>query len=189
MTVQRRILWQLGQLERPSQLQSTRKQKEEDDMVGITKRDPMLDLLYQLEQRMGRGFNDAFRAFEWPVPEAATTAWLPLVDIFEEPDAIRLAAEIPGVNPEDVKISVESNLLTIKGTKEQVAEEKAEKVHRYERTYGAFERTFRLSASIDANKIKATYNLGVLTITLPKAETARPHLIEVEVRPEKALKA
>jgi HSP20 family protein len=159
-------------------------------MVGITKRDPMVDLLYQLEQRMGRIFNgEPLRGFEWPVPEAATTAWLPLVDIFEEPDVIRLVAEVPGVRPEDVTIAVENNLLTIKGTKEQVAETKAEKVHRYERTYGAFERTFRLSASIDPSKIKATYNLGVLTITLPKAETARPHLIKVEVSPEKALKA
>src|SRR5437773_8865598 len=96
-------------------------------MVGITKRDPMLDLLYQLEQRMGRSFNEPLRAFEWPVPEAATTAWMPLVDIFEEPDVIRLVAEIPGVKPEDVKISVEGNLLTVKGTKEQVAEEKDRK--------------------------------------------------------------
>src|SRR5881396_1036061 len=127
-------------------------------MFSVTQRDPMLDLLHHLEHRIGRTFNEPFRASEWPVPEAVTTAWLPLVDIFEEPDAIR-----------------------------QVAEEKAEKVHRYERTYGAFERTFRLSASIDANKIKATYNLGVLTITLPKAETAKPHLITVEVTPEKAL--
>src|SRR3989442_13800519 len=102
----------------------------------------MLDLLYHLEQRRGRTFKEPLAAFEWPVAEAGTTAWLPLVDIFEEPDVIRLVAEIPGVKPEDVKISVESNLLTIKGTKEQVAEERAEKVHRYERTYGAFERTF-----------------------------------------------
>jgi HSP20 family protein len=156
-------------------------------MVGMTKRDPMVDVLYQLEQRMGRNFSEPFRAFEWPAPEAATTAWLPLVDIFEEPDSIRLIAEIPGVRPEEVKISVEGNLLTITGTKQQVAEERAEKVHRYERTYGAFERTFRLSASIDPKNIKATYGLGVLTITLPKAETAKPHLIEVEVTPEKAL--
>ena len=156
-------------------------------MFGTTQRDPMLDLLYQLERRTGRIFNEPFRTFDWPAPEAATVAWLPLVDIFEEPDAICLVAEVPGVRPSDVKISVEDNLLTIKGTKEQVPEEKAEKVHRYERTYGAFERTFRLSASIDANKIKATYNLGVLTITLPKAETAKPHLITVEVTPEKAL--
>lgn len=158
-------------------------------MVGITQREPTLELLHQLEHRMGRIFNDPFRAFEWPVHEAATTAWQPLVDIFEEPDLIRLVAEIPGVKPEDVKISVESNLLTIKGTKEQVAEEKAEKVHRYERTYGAFERSFRLSASIDPNKIKASYGLGVLTIALPKAETAKPHLITVELTAEKALKA
>jgi HSP20 family protein len=148
----------------------------------------MLDLLQQLEQRMGR-INGPYRTFESAVPEAATTAWLPLVDIFEEPDMIRLVAEIPGVKPEEVKISVEGNLLTIQGNKEQVAEEKAEKVHRYERTYGAFERTFRLSSSIDPSKIKATYNLGVLTVTLPKAETAKPHLINVEVRPEKALNA
>src|SRR2546422_4956518 len=158
-------------------------------MFSVTQRDPTLELLHQLEHRMGRIYNDPFRAFQWPVHEAATTAWQPLVDIFEEPEVIRLVAEVPGVRPEDVKITVENDLLTIKGTKEQVAEEKAEKVHRYERTYGAFERTFRLSTSIDPNKIKATYNLGVLTITLPKAETAKPHLITVEVTTEKALKA
>ena len=151
-------------------------------MVGMTKRDQMQDLLYQLEHRMGRTFNEPFRGFEWTNPETATGAtWLPLVDIFEETDEIRLVAEVPGVKPEDVKISVEGNLLTIKGTKEQVAEEKAERVHRYERTYGAFERTFTLAASIDPNKIRATYNLGVLTISLPKAETAKPHLIKVEI--------
>jgi HSP20 family protein len=151
-------------------------------MVGMTKRDQMQDLLYQLEHRMGRTFNEPFRGFEWTNPETATGAtWLPLVDIFEETDEIRLVAEVPGVKPEDVKISVEGNLLTIKGTKEQVAEEKAERVHRYERTYGAFERTFTLAASIDPSKIRATYNLGVLTITLPKAETAKPHLIKVEI--------
>jgi HSP20 family protein len=159
-------------------------------MVGITQRDPTVELLHHLEHRMNRLYNDPFRAFEWPVHEAATTAWQPLVDIFEEPETIRLVAEVPGVQPEDVKISVEANLLTIRGTKEQAVEEKAEKVHRYERTYGDFERTFRLSASIDPTKIKATYNLGVLTITLPKAETAKPHLIKVEVtQPKKALNA
>ncbi len=83
-------------------------------MVGIMTRDPMLDLLHQLEHRMGRTFNgEPLRASEWSVPEAATTAWLPLVDIFEEPDVIRLVAEVPGVRPEDVKISVEGNLLTM----------------------------------------------------------------------------
>jgi HSP20 family protein len=158
-------------------------------MFGTTTRDPMFDLLYQLQRRAGQNFNEPFRAFDGSVPEAAAAAWQPPVDIFEEPDAIRLVAEVPGVRPEDVKISVEGNLLTIRGVKEQVAETKAERVHRYERTYGAFERTFTLAASIDPSKIRATYTLGVLTITLPKAETAKPHLITVEVTPEKALQA
>src|SRR3989442_11984993 len=102
-------------------------------MVGITTRDPMLELLHHLEHRMGRTVNgELLRASEWPVPEAATAAWLPLVDIFEEPDVIRLVAEVHGVRSEGVKISVESNQLTTTGTKEQVGQEKAEKVHRYE---------------------------------------------------------
>ena len=158
-------------------------------MFATTTRDPMLDLLYHLQRRTGQNFNEPFRAFDWSAPEATTAAWQPAVDIFEESDAIRLVAEVPGVRPEDVKISVEGNLLSIRGMKEQVAEAKAEKVHRYERTYGTFERTFTLAASIDPRKIKATYTLGVLTIMLPKAEAAKPHLIKVEVTPEKALQA
>jgi HSP20 family protein len=158
-------------------------------MFGTTTRDPMLDLLYQLQRRAGQNFNGPFRAFDGSVPEATTAAWQPPVDIFEEPDAIRLVAEVPGVRPEDVTISVDGNLLTIGGMKEQVPETKAEAVHRYERTYGAFERSFTLAASIDPSKIKATYTLGVLTIMLPKAETAKPHRIKVEVTSEKALQA
>jgi len=140
----------------------------------------MIDLLYQLQRRTSQNFNEPFRTFDWSAPEATTAAWQPVVDIFEEPDAIRLVAEVPGVRPDDVKISVEGNLLTVRGVKEQVAENKAEKVHRYERTYGAFERSFTLAASIDPNKIKATYALGVLTITLPKAETVKPRKVQIK---------
>ena len=129
----------------------------------------------------------------WPSqPEengALTAAWSPACDVFEDKESVKIVIEIPGVKPQDVKISIENQVLTVRGEKKQVAEEKTERVHRYERTYGAFERTFRLSASIDPKKIKATYNLGVLTITLPKAETAKPHLIEVELTPQKALNA
>jgi HSP20 family protein len=147
----------------------------------------MLDLLYLLERRMGRIFNEPFRAFDL-TPVEAPAAWVPLVDIFEENDRIRLVAEVPGVKPEDLKISVEANLLTIKGAKEQVAEEKAEKVHRYEREYGTFARTFTLPATVDPEKIKAAYENGVLTVTLPKVEAAKPHLVAIESTPPKALK-
>jgi len=156
-------------------------------MFGRTMRDPVL--LYPVQRRTGEVFREPFRPFEGSVPDAATAVWQPVVDIFEEPHAIRLVAEVPGVSPEDVKISVEGTLLTIRGTKERVAETEGEKVHRYERTYGAFERTFTLAPSIDPSEIRATYTLGVLTINLPKAETAKPHLIRVEVAPAKALPA
>jgi len=154
--------------------------------MTLTRWDPFRDLV-NLQERMNRLFEDSMSRSKTTDQEMPMGAWTPPVDIFEEPDVIRLVAEVPGVKPEDVKISVEGNLLTIEGIKQQVAEEKAEKVHRYERTYGAFERTFTLAASIDSNKIKATYNLGVLTVTLPKAETAKPYLIKVEVTPETAL--
>jgi HSP20 family protein len=158
-------------------------------MFGVTTRDPMFDLLYRLERRMGRLFNEPFAFAEWDGPDVVAAAWTPLVDIFEEPEFIRLVAEVPGVKPEDVQITVESNVLTIKGTKQQVAEEKAEKVHRYERTYGAFERTFTLPATVAADKIKATYEHGILTILLPKVEAAKAQVIKIEVAPpQKALK-
>jgi HSP20 family protein len=120
----------------------------------------------------------------------AATAWTPVVDILEEPEFLRITAEIPGVKAEDVKISVEGNVLTIAGTKEQVAEEKAEKVYRYERSFGTFERSFTLPATVDAEHIKANYDNGVLHLILPKVEKAKPRLVKVEVgKPEKALKA
>jgi HSP20 family protein len=161
-------------------------------MFGVirkTGRDPMLDLLYTLERRMGRTLNEPFAGFDWQLGDVATAAWTPVVDIFEEPEFVRIVAEVPGVKPEDVQILVAGNVLTIQGTKEQVAEQKAEKVHRYERTYGSFERSFTLPATVDAEHIKATYDMGVLTLVLPKVEKAKPRQIKVEISAEKKLKA
>jgi len=162
-------------------------------MFGIIRKpvqDPMLDLLYNLERRMGRVFNGSLGGFDWQFGDVATAAWTPVVDIFEEPEFVRIVAEVPGVKPEDVKILVEANVLTIQGTKEQVAEQKAEKVHRYERTYGSFERSFTLPATVDLEHIKATYEMGLLTLVLPKVEKAKPRQIKVEITAEKkSLKA
>ena len=161
-------------------------------MFGIIRkpgRDPMLDLLEMLERRMGRTLNVPVGGFDWQLGDAATAAWTPVVDIFEEPELVRIVAEVPGVKPEDVKILVEANVLTIQGTKEMVAEVKAEKVHRYERTFGAFERSFTLPATVDAEHIKATYDMGVLTLALPKVEKAKPRQIKIEISAEKKLKA
>jgi HSP20 family protein len=139
--------------------------------------------------RINRLLNDAFGALDWQYRDSAGASWVPPVDIFEDSEAIRIMAELPGVRPDDVKISLEGNVLTIHGQKQQIAEERTERVHRYERTYGVFERTFSLPASVDANKIKAQYDVGVLTVTLPKAERARPRQIQVDVAPSQEQKS
>jgi HSP20 family protein len=137
--------------------------------------------VFDLTNRISRLLSDTLGGLDWQLRDSAAAAWVPPVDILEEADAIRIMAEVPGVKPEDVKISVEGNVLTIHGTKQQVAEERTERVHRYERTYGVFERSFTLPATVDASGIKAAYEHGVLTVTLPKAEKARPRQIPVQV--------
>jgi len=141
----------------------------------------MVSNAYGLERRINRFLNDAFGTPNWEYRDGTRTSWVPPVDVFEDANGIRILAEVPGVRPEDVKISVENDVLTIQGAKRETAEEKTEQVHRYERAYGVFERTFTLPNTVDAANIKATYEHGVLRITLPKAEKARPRQIQVQV--------
>jgi HSP20 family protein len=152
-------------------------------MFAITRapvRDSAQDFV-TLGNRINRMLNDVLFNSDWQYRDSAVSSWVPPVDVLEQDDAIRIMAELPGVKPEDVKISLEGNVLTIHGTKQQIAEEKTERVHRYERSYGAFERTFTLPATVDSATIKAGYDNGVLTVTLPKAEQAKPRQIEVQV--------
>ena len=128
---------------------------------------------FQALRRLGNVLDEAFES------GAITSAWYPAVDIFEDKDAVKIMAELPGVKPEDVKLSLENNLLTIRGEKKQEAEERNERVHRYERSYGSFERAFVLPSTVDGEKISAEYRDGVLTVTVPKAERARPREIPV----------
>ena len=119
----------------------------------------------------------------WPAGNGvSTSAWLPSVDVFEDKESLKIVAELPGLKPEDVKITLENSTLTLRGEKKQVAEEKTERVHRYERSYGSFERSFSLPNTVDADKVAASFENGVLTITLPKAEKAKPREIAVAAR-------
>ncbi|HEY7637149.1 MAG TPA: Hsp20/alpha crystallin family protein [Gemmatimonadales bacterium] len=130
---------------------------------------------------LSRLLDDAFQG--WPFGAdsgTVTSAWFPPSDIFEDERAVKIVAEIPGVRSEDVKITLENNLLTIRGEKRQEAEEGNERVHRYERSYGSFERTFALPRSVDPDQIQASNENGVLTVTLPKVEKARPREIPVQ---------
>ena len=133
-------------------------------------------------RRLNRMLDDVFSG--WPMGEESgtiTSAWTPAVDIFEDAEGVKIVMEVPGVKPEDVKLSLEDGTLTIRGEKKQVAEEKTERVHRYERSYGSFERTFSLPTSVDPDRIEARHENGLLTVRLPKVERAKPRQIEVKV--------
>ena len=111
-----------------------------------------------------------------------TSYWTPAVDIAEQENEYAVKVELPGVSKEDVKISLESNILTIKGEKKQEKEETKKNLHRVERSYGMFQRSFTLPSTVKSDKIDATFIDGVLTITLPKVEEAKPKQIEVKVK-------
>ena len=111
----------------------------------------------------------------------AEGTWHPSVDISENENAFVLKAELPGVNREDINIDINNETLTLKGEKK--FEEKTEKENyvRVERSYGSFSRTFALSDKVDTENVKASYKDGVLEVTLPKKEEAKPKEIKVEV--------
>jgi HSP20 family protein len=145
---------------------------------------PVLPEMTTMARRLNRLLDEAFQAPQWSREDSGsvTSAWLPAVDVFEEKDTVKIMAELPGVKADEVKISLENGVLTIRGEKKQTAEEHTERVHRYERCYGVFERSFTVPTTIDADHIKATYEDGVLTLTLPKIERAKPRQISVEVQ-------
>jgi HSP20 family protein len=132
-----------------------------------------------LQNRMDRLMTDLMGP--WAEGNSLAASWLPPVDVFEGKEALKIVAELPGVKPEDVKISLENRTLTLRGEKKQVAEETTEKIHRYERAYGSFERTFTLPGTVNPEQIQATYAEGLLTIVLPKAEQAKPREIPVKI--------
>ena len=128
--------------------------------------------------RLSRMVDEAF-ASPWNGGGTIGSAWVPSCDVYEDKENLKIVLEVPGVSADDVKLSVENQVLTIQGEKRQVAEETSERWHRYERTYGNFERMFTLPASVDVDLIQAKVENGLLTVTLPKAEKAKPRQIAV----------
>jgi HSP20 family protein len=106
--------------------------------------------------------------------------WAPAVDMFETKDDLMVRVELPGMTEKDVELSITGDVLTIKGERGAGADEH-ESVHRSERWYGKFERTLTLPIPIQADKVKATYRDGVLSIQLPKAEEVKPRAIKIDV--------
>ena len=147
--------------------------------MAMVRWEPVRDLL-TLSERMNRMFDPNFRGAsedDW----ALGGSWAPAVDIYEKDGNIVLKAELPGVDPKDVDVRVENNLLTLRGERKFDNEVKRDNYHRVERSYGSFSRSFTLPNVVDTANIKAEYRDGVLHMTLPKREEAKPRQIQINV--------
>ncbi|MCD6254045.1 MAG: Hsp20/alpha crystallin family protein [Thermotogae bacterium] len=130
----------------------------------------------ELQREIDRLFDDFFRT-----ERREHTSFLPDVDIYEDDNKIYVEVEVPGMNKEDVKVKIEDNVLTIFGEKKQEKESKKHNYHVVERSYGTFQRSFALPDYVDTEKIKASYDKGVLKIEIPKKESAKPKVIDVKI--------
>jgi HSP20 family protein len=133
------------------------------------------DRLASLHEEMDRmfDFSPFFRS------TGSFSRWSPAVDVYQDRDQFTVVAELPGMKKEEIEISLHDGALTISG--ERKREDSNKESYRTERYVGRFQRSLTLPAAVDANKVKATYQDGILKVVLPKAEEAKPKQIEVSV--------
>ncbi len=149
----------------------------QDEMVQMDPMSPILAQALGLQaQRQGSG-------------RAATTAWAPALDISERKDAYLVTVELPGVETDDLQITLEDGLLTIQGERHFAHDSSEQQFHRVERRYGAFRRSITLPAHVMAEGIEASFENGVLQIVVPKMEEAKPKRIQVRPGPVEVLAA
>jgi HSP20 family protein len=137
----------------------------------LTRWDPFRDLK-AVEEEFDRLAGRAF----------ARNAWVPSMDVRETDDRFEVKVDLPGIEPEAVGVTFEDGMLSITGRRELSNEQKGETWHRIERSYGTFARSIRLPQTADSDRIEATFDKGVLTVSVPKVEQAKPRQIEVRAR-------
>lgn len=143
--------------------------------------DPTRDMNL-LQERMNKLFEDSLRRGRTTDQEHPMGTWMPAVDIYETDDRIVLKADLPGVDQSGIDLRIEDNTLILRGERKFAHEERKEDFLRIERTYGSFQRTFRLPSSVDQGRVKATHDDGVLEVVLLKKEDSRPQAIKVEIK-------
>jgi HSP20 family protein len=147
--------------------------------TAITRWAPSTDPFRSSFNRMlEQTFNDFFTAR--PADDVANRGWLPAVDIRETDETLALLVDLPGMKREDVEITLENGTLTLRGERKFEKDVKEENYHRIERVYGNFARSFTLPRNVQSDKVKATFDNGVLTVELPKSEEARARRIEIK---------
>jgi HSP20 family protein len=136
-----------------------------------------LDRLASLRDEVDRLFD-----FTWPTRDGGLfSGWSPAIDVHDEKDTLLVQVELPGMKKEDIDISLHEGVLTISGERKTEREEKEGETFRSERYFGKFQRSVTLPTQVDSAKVQATYKDGVLSVSLPKAETAKPKQISVNV--------
>ena len=113
--------------------------------------------------------------------ESSLTGWLPALDAHEDKENFTVQVEVPGFKREDIQVSLQDGVLTISGERKEEKVSKETEIHRQERYYGKFTRALSLPTAVAADKVKAAYKDGILTVTLPKAEEAKPKQIDVSI--------
>ena len=146
-------------------------------MKTITRWEPFRGV-NTLQDQFNRLFNDVF---DRKGEESSLTAWAPAVDIYETELELVVKADLPEVDPKDLEIRVENNILTIRGERKFEKKVNEDNYLRVERAYGSFARSFTLANTVNSDAIKADYQNGVLTLTIPKREEAKPKQIKVNV--------
>ena len=137
--------------------------------------------LVGIREEMNRLFDSFFSELPERRRGLLEGEWAPSVDVAETGDEIVVTVELPGVQQDDVDITVADDILTLKGEKKEEKEIKKENYHRVERSYGSFQRSISLPTGVQSEKAKAKYKDGVLQITIPKAEEAKPKQIKINV--------
>jgi HSP20 family protein len=146
--------------------------------MAITRFEPFRELA-AVQARLNRIFTEPYENGDDALAQAN---WVPPVDVFETAQhELVLKAELPGVKKEDIDLKVENNTLTIRGERKREVETKEEGYHRVERSYGGFARSFTLPSTVNAEAVKADYRDGVLTVTLPAREEAKPRQVQIAV--------
>ncbi len=147
----------------------------------VTRWDPFRDLV-TIQDELNRLFGRTYGATSEGGQDVPAGAWAPPMDIHETADSFVIDVELPGVDARDVDISVEENTLALRGDRDAPHEGEDEQYHRVERRYGPFARSVVLPPTADTEAIEAAFDRGVLTITVRKAEQAKPRRIEVKAK-------
>jgi HSP20 family protein len=152
-------------------------------MTVLTRWEPFREFS-TLQDRINRVFRDSYSGASQD-DSLTTSSFTPAVDVYEDEHKVTLKIEVPGIDEKDIDVRLENDTLTVHGERKIEKEEKEENYRRVERQYGSFTRTFTLPQTVDSENVSASYDKGVLNISLPKKAEAKPKQIKVNVASEK----